>query len=104
VADAEVAVAVPDEVSDEAAAHMLVNPLTAVRREAQEQLAFGYDGLLVQAGLRRAASVRRATAKQIAIALKDQFDVAATYGLDELGDAVEHAVRPGKIGTVLVRP
>ncbi|GAX55257.1 hypothetical protein SO3561_06812 [Streptomyces olivochromogenes] len=30
--------------------------------------------------------------------------MAATYGLDELGDALEHAVRPGKTGTVLVRP
>ncbi|MFF4136407.1 hypothetical protein ACFY1B_33745 [Streptomyces mirabilis] len=40
----------------------------------------------------------------IALALKDQFDVAAPYGLDELGNAPEHAVRPGKIGTVLVLP
>ncbi|MFI9272191.1 hypothetical protein ACIGXM_15915 [Kitasatospora sp. NPDC052896] len=45
-----------------------------------------------------------ATARQIALALTDQFDVAATYGLAELADAVEHAVRPGKIGLVLVRP
>ncbi|MFE7357500.1 alcohol dehydrogenase catalytic domain-containing protein [Streptomyces sp. NPDC057543] len=50
VADAEVVVAVPDELSDEVAAQMLANPLTTVmlRREAQEHLAFGYDGLLVQ--------------------------------------------------------
>ena len=43
-------VAVPDELSDEVAAQMLVNPLTTVmlRREAEEHLAFGYDGLLVQ--------------------------------------------------------
>ncbi|MFE7794508.1 hypothetical protein [Streptomyces sp. NPDC057460] len=39
------------------------------------------------------------TAKQIALALTDQFDVAATYRLGELADAVEHAVRPGKVGT-----
>ncbi|MFC9643023.1 zinc-binding dehydrogenase [Streptomyces mirabilis] len=231
VADAGAVVAVPDELSDEVAAQMLVNPLTTVmlRREAQEHPAFGYDGLLVQTAagssvgrlltgvslmhnlalvdivrsdrgaaelrkrfpgvpvvatehpgwqdeIRRAADGRPvsvaldpiggklteslldllapggklvsygqiaeepisihastllhksltlrgksigrwlseasaerrasdvATAKVIALALKDQFDVAATYGLDELGNALEHAVRPGKIGTVLVRP
>jgi NADPH:quinone reductase-like Zn-dependent oxidoreductase len=231
VADAEAVVAVPDELSDEVAAQMLVNPLTTVmlRREAQEHLAFGYDGLLVQTAAgssvgrlltgvsqfhnlplvnivrsdRGAAELRKrfpdvsvvatehpgwadevrkaaggrpvsvaldpiggklaetlldlltpggklvsygqigeepisvpastllhksltlrgknigrwlseasaerrasdvATAKQIALALKNQFDVAATYGLDELGNALKHAVRPGKIGTVLVRP
>ncbi|WP_434098591.1 alcohol dehydrogenase catalytic domain-containing protein [Streptomyces mirabilis] len=50
VADAGAVVAVPDELSDEVAAQMLVNPLTTVmlRREAQEHPAFGYDGLLVQ--------------------------------------------------------
>jgi NADPH:quinone reductase-like Zn-dependent oxidoreductase len=231
VADAEAVVAVPDELSDEVAAQMLVNPLTTVmlRREAQEHLAFGYDGLLVQTAAgssvgrlltgvsqfhnlplvnivrsdRGAAELRKrfpdvsvvatehpgwadevrkaaggrpvsvaldpiggklaetlldlltpggklvsygqigeepisvpastllhksltlrgknigrwlseasaerrasdvATAKQIALALKNQFDVAATYGLDELGNALKRAVRPGKIGTVLVRP
>ncbi|MFG2386735.1 zinc-binding dehydrogenase [Streptomyces avermitilis] len=231
VADAEAVVAVPDELSDEVAAQMLVNPLTTVmlRREAQEHPAFGYDGLLVQTAAgssvgrlltgtslvhnlalvnvvrsdRGAAELRKrftgvpvvatehpgwagevreaaggrpvsvaldpiggklaetlldlltpggklvsygqigeepisvhastllhksltlrgknigrwlseasadrrasdvATAKLIALALEDQFDVAATYGLDELGLALEHAVRPGKMGTVLVRP
>ncbi|MFE7776235.1 alcohol dehydrogenase catalytic domain-containing protein [Streptomyces sp. NPDC057445] len=50
VADAGAVIVVPDELSDEVAAQMLVNPLTTVmlRREAQEHLAFGYDGLLVQ--------------------------------------------------------
>ncbi|MGW7408555.1 zinc-binding dehydrogenase [Streptomyces sp. NPDC054833] len=231
VADADVVVAVPDKLSDEVAAQMLVNPLTTVmlRREAEEHQAFGYDGVLVQtaagssvgrlvtgacamrhlalvnvvrsdrgaAELRKrfpdvpvvatehpgwADEVRRAAAgrpvvvafdpiggklteslldllalggklvtygqiaeepisihastllhksltlrgknigrrlsevsaerraadvaatKQIAPALSDQFDVAATYGLDDLADAVEHMVRPGKVGTVLVRP
>ncbi|MEV6051824.1 zinc-binding dehydrogenase [Streptomyces sp. NPDC052107] len=231
VADAEAVVAVPEELPDEVAAQMLANPLTAVmlRREAQEHLAFGYDGCLVQTAAgssvgrlvtgvsqfhnfalvnivrseRGAAELRKrfpdvpvvstehpgwadevrkaaggrpvsvafdaiggkmtrslmdilapggklvsygmiaedpisvhastlvsksltlrgkniisgwpseasperrasdiATAKQIALALKDQFDVAATYGLDEVPDAVEHAVQPGKVGTVLVR-
>ncbi|WP_405885347.1 zinc-binding dehydrogenase [Streptomyces sp. NBC_01136] len=231
VADADVVVAVPDELSDEVAAQMLVNPLTTVmlRREAQEHLALGYDGLLVQTAAgssvgrlvtgvfqfhnlplvnvvrseRGAAELRKrfpdvpvvatenpgwadevrkaaggrpvsvafdpiggklaeslldlltpggklvsygqiaeepislhastllhqsltlrgknigrwlseasaerrasdvATAKQIALALNDLFDVAATYGLGEVANAVEHAVRPGKVGTVLVRP
>ncbi|MFI9781017.1 hypothetical protein ACIHCV_41370 [Streptomyces sp. NPDC051956] len=45
-----------------------------------------------------------ATAKQIAPALTDQFDVAATYGLGEPADAVAHAVQPGKVGIDLVRP
>ncbi|MET8027780.1 zinc-binding dehydrogenase [Streptomyces avermitilis] len=231
VADAEVVVAVPDELSDEVAAQMLVNPLTTVmlRREAQEHLAFGYDGVLVQTAagssvgrlvtgvcqfhnmglvnvvrsergavelrkrfpdvpvvatehagwadevrkavggrpvgvaldpiggklaesllnlltpggklvsygqiaeepislhastllhksltlrgknigrwLSETSAERRASdvaaAKLIALTLEDQFDVAATYGLGELGNAVEHAVRPGKVGLVLVRP
>ncbi|WP_406105926.1 zinc-binding dehydrogenase [Streptomyces sp. NBC_01003] len=232
VADAEAVVAVPEGLPDEVAAQMLANPLTAVmlRREAQEHVAFGYDGLLVQTAAgssvgrlvtgvaqfhnfalinivrseRGAAELRKrfpdvpvvatehpgwadevrkaaggrpvsvaldpiggkmagslvdllapggklvsygmiaeepisvpastlvsksltlqgkniisgwpseaspekrasdiATAKQIALALTDQFDVAATYGLGELADAVAHAVQPGKVGTVLVRP
>jgi NADPH:quinone reductase-like Zn-dependent oxidoreductase len=231
VADAEVAVAVPDDLPDEVAAQMLVNPLTTVmlRREAHEHLAFGYDGFLVQTAagssvgrlvtgvsqfhnlalvnvvrsergavelrkrfpqvpvvatehpdwadevrkaaggrpvsvafdpiggklaesllelltpggklvsygliadepislhastllsksltlrgknigrwLSEASAERRAsdvaTAKQIALGLTDQFDVAATYGLGELAYAVQHAVRPGKVGAVLVRP
>ncbi|WP_406502516.1 hypothetical protein [Streptomyces sp. NBC_01602] len=41
---------------------------------------------------------------QIALGLTDQFDVAATYGLGELANAVEHPVRPGKVRLVLVRP
>ncbi|MGW6404502.1 alcohol dehydrogenase catalytic domain-containing protein [Streptomyces sp. NPDC055134] len=51
LADAEIVVPVPDELSDEVAAQMLTNPLTAVilRREAEHHLALGYDGYLVQA-------------------------------------------------------
>ncbi|MEV6028485.1 zinc-binding dehydrogenase [Streptomyces sp. NPDC052036] len=230
-ADAEMVVAVPDELSDEVAAQMMVNSLTAVmlRRAAEEHPAFGYNGILVQTAagssvgrlvtgvcqfhnlplvnvvrsdrgaaelrkrfpdvpvvatehsgwadeVRRAAGGRPvsvifdpiggklvdglldlltpggkaviygelaeepmsvhaatllhqgltlqgatlgrwlsdasaerrasdiATAMQIALALTDQFDVAATYSLDELTSAVEHAVRPGKVGAVLIRP
>ncbi|MGN5382284.1 hypothetical protein BIV25_32050 [Streptomyces sp. MUSC 14] len=51
---------------------------------------------------RRASDV--AAAILIASALDGQFDVAATCGLDELADGVEHTVRPGKVGAVLVRP
>ncbi|MFF7749120.1 zinc-binding dehydrogenase [Streptomyces sp. NPDC007971] len=45
-----------------------------------------------------------AAAKLIATEFQDQFDVAAGYGLGDLAAAVEHAVRPGKVGTVLVHP
>ncbi|MFK0113788.1 zinc-binding dehydrogenase [Streptomyces sp. NPDC091217] len=45
-----------------------------------------------------------AAAKLIAMAAADQFDVAGTYGLGDLAAAVEHAQRPGKVGTVLIRP
>ncbi|MFF4845811.1 hypothetical protein [Streptomyces collinus] len=40
----------------------------------------------------------------IALAFKEQFDVAATYDIGELAEAVQHAQRPGKVGTVLIRP
>jgi NADPH:quinone reductase-like Zn-dependent oxidoreductase len=33
-----------------------------------------------------------------------QFDVAAIYPIAELSDAIRHATKPGKTGTVLVRP
>ncbi|NMI55826.1 MULTISPECIES: zinc-binding dehydrogenase [unclassified Streptomyces] len=231
LADAGIVVPVPDELSDEVAAQMLTNPLTAVmlRREAEEHPSLGYDGYLVQAAagssvgrlvtgvmqyhnvglvnvvrsdrgaaelrerfpdvpvvvtenpgwadearkaadgrpisvafdpvggqlteslldllapggrlviygelaeepisvhastlLHQALTVRGATlgrwlveasaerrasdvvaATLIALEFKDRFDVAATYGLDELATAVTHAVRPGKVGTVLIRP
>ncbi|MFE2972130.1 zinc-binding dehydrogenase [Streptomyces sp. NPDC059340] len=231
LADAGIVVPVPDELSDEVAAQMLTNPLTAVmlRREAEQHLALGYDGYLVQAAagssvgrlvtgvmqyhnvglvnvvrsdrgaaeqrerfpdvpvvatehpgwadevrkaadgrqisvafdpvggqlteslldllapggrlviygelaeepmsvhagtlLHQALTMRGATlgrwlveasaerrasdvvaATLIALEFKDRFDVAATYGLDELATAATHAVRPGKVGTVLIRP
>ena len=51
---------------------------------------------------RRASDTR--TAGLIAQALSDHFDVAAIYPIGELSDAIRHATRPGKTGTVLVRP
>ena len=40
----------------------------------------------------------------MAQAFSSQFDVAAIYPIAELADAIRHATKPGKIGTVLVRP
>lgn len=68
----------------------------AAGQEHHQQMAFG--------GIPEKRASDFATAKQIALALTDQFDVVATYGLGELADAVAHAVQPGKVGTVLVRP
>ncbi|PKW11060.1 NADP oxidoreductase coenzyme F420-dependent [Streptomyces sp. 1222.5] len=58
---------------------------------------------LLEASAERRASDSVA-ATLIALAFKDQFDVAATYDLGELATAVKHAVQPGKVGTVLIRP
>jgi NADPH:quinone reductase-like Zn-dependent oxidoreductase len=44
------------------------------------------------------------TACQMAQAFSSQFDVAAIYPIAELSDAIRHASKPCKIGTVLVRP
>jgi NADPH:quinone reductase-like Zn-dependent oxidoreductase len=44
------------------------------------------------------------TACLMAQALSSQFDVAAIYPIAELSDAIRHATKPGKSGTVLVRP
>src|SRR5258705_3723866 len=48
-ADAQFVVPVPDLVSDEVAAQMLVNPLTVLilRREAAEHFSTGYDGVVL---------------------------------------------------------
>jgi NADPH:quinone reductase-like Zn-dependent oxidoreductase len=48
-ADAQFVVPVPDSVSDEVAAQMLVNPLTVLmlRREAGEHFTTGYDGVVL---------------------------------------------------------
>jgi NADPH:quinone reductase-like Zn-dependent oxidoreductase len=44
------------------------------------------------------------TACLTAEALPSQFDVAAIYPIAELSNAIRHATKPGKIGTVLVHP
>jgi NADPH:quinone reductase-like Zn-dependent oxidoreductase len=44
------------------------------------------------------------TASLMAQAFSSQFDVAAIYPIAQLSDAIRHATRPGKTGTVLVRP
>jgi NADPH:quinone reductase-like Zn-dependent oxidoreductase len=44
------------------------------------------------------------TARLMAQALSSEFDVAAIYPIAELSDAIRHATKPGKTGTVLVRP
>jgi len=44
------------------------------------------------------------TACQMAQAFSSQFDVAAIYPIAQLSDAIRHATKPGKTGTVLVRP
>ena len=36
--------------------------------------------------------------------LPHHFDVAATYPLDQIADAVRHVSQPGKVGTVVVTP
>ena len=48
-ADAQFVVPVPDSISDEVAAQMLVNPLTVLmlRREAEKHLTTGYDGVVL---------------------------------------------------------
>jgi NADPH:quinone reductase-like Zn-dependent oxidoreductase len=44
------------------------------------------------------------TASLMAQAFSSQFDVAAIYPIAQLSDAIRHATKPGKTGTVLVRP
>jgi NADPH:quinone reductase-like Zn-dependent oxidoreductase len=45
-----------------------------------------------------------ATAVMIATEMPQHFDVAATYPLDRIADAVRHVSQPGKVGTVVVKP
>ena len=45
-----------------------------------------------------------ASALAITTNLSEHFEVAGTYPLDRIADAVRHAGQPGKIGTVVVHP
>jgi NADPH:quinone reductase-like Zn-dependent oxidoreductase len=58
--------------------------------------------LSVVSAEQRAADV--ASALSIAQNLRVAFDTAAIYPLDQIGEAARHASRPGKVGTVLVKP
>jgi hypothetical protein len=44
-----------------------------------------------------------AAAAGLAGAHASELDVAGTYSLDQIADAVHHVSRPGKIGTVIVQ-
>ena len=67
----------------------------------------GIRGLSVGRWLSGVAPERRASdmAGVIAIATTQaaEFDVAGTYTLDQITDAVQHVNRPGKVGTVIVK-
>lgn len=45
-----------------------------------------------------------ASAVLITTGLPQHFDVAAAYPLDRIADAVQHVSKPGKVGTVVVKP
>jgi len=67
----------------------------------------GIRGLTIGRWLRGVAPERRASdiasVTAIAFALSAEFDVAGTYTLDQITEAVQHVSRPGKIGTVIVK-
>ena len=68
----------------------------------------GIRGLTIGRWLSGVAPERRASdtasVTAIAMALSAEFDVAGTYTLDQITDAVQHVNTPGKIGTVIVKP
>jgi NADPH:quinone reductase-like Zn-dependent oxidoreductase len=67
----------------------------------------GLRGVTIGRWLTGAAPERRASdiaaATELAATQPSEFDVAGTYSLDQITDAVRHVTRPGKIGTVIVR-
>jgi hypothetical protein len=67
----------------------------------------GIRGLTIGRWLSGVAPERRAfgiaSVNAIAIALSAEFDIAGTYMLDQIADAVQHVARPGKNGTVMVK-
>lgn len=66
----------------------------------------GVRGLTIGRWLTGVALERRvsyiAAATELAATQPSEFDVADTYSLDQITDAVRHVTRPGKIGTVIV--
>jgi NADPH:quinone reductase-like Zn-dependent oxidoreductase len=64
------------------------------------------QGLNVGRWLTGASPERRASdiaaVAELVAAQSSELDVAATYSLDQITDAVRHVSRPGKIGTVIV--
>ncbi|NGX07943.1 zinc-binding dehydrogenase [Mycobacteroides franklinii] len=50
---------------------------------------------------RRASDI--ATVAKLVAGQPSELDVAATYPLDQITDAVRHVTKPGKVGTVIVR-
>jgi NADPH:quinone reductase-like Zn-dependent oxidoreductase len=65
LAPSDLVVAVPDSVSDEVAAQLMINPLTAVllRRATERTVAIGYNGIAVQTAA--GSSVARLVAVQL---------------------------------------
>jgi NADPH:quinone reductase-like Zn-dependent oxidoreductase len=67
----------------------------------------GIRGLNIGRWLTGVAPERRASdiaaAAGLAAAQPSELDVAGTYSLDQITDAVRHVTRPGKVGTVIVR-
>ncbi len=68
--------------------------------------ALGITGLTINRWLAAVSPEQRAsdvaTAAMITADLPHHFDVAATYPLDQIADAVRHVSQPGKVGTVVV--
>jgi NADPH:quinone reductase-like Zn-dependent oxidoreductase len=67
----------------------------------------GLRGLTIGRWLTSVAPERRASdiasATGLALAQPAEFDIAGTYTLDQIDDAVRHVSRPGKVGTVIVK-
>jgi hypothetical protein len=67
----------------------------------------GIRGLTIGRWLSGVAPERRASdiagVIAIATARAEEFDVAGTYTLGQITEAVQHVNRPGKIGTVIVK-
>jgi NADPH:quinone reductase-like Zn-dependent oxidoreductase len=65
-------------------------------------------GMTINRWLERVAPEQRASdvasAVMITTGMPEHFDVAATYPLGRIADAVRHASQPGKVGTVVVKP